>query len=445
MHGVIPVELTRDEGVPAGPESERFAACGALSLTGLADGPPVVPAGAVASRLDLAAAVLATLAVGRGYELTVDGAGLLSERAAITGFGRCGTTSVGGSCQMLRAGDGWLALNLSRPADLDLLPAWLEAPVDPAQWRRIASLIAERPIATLVERAALLGLPCAAVPGTGPRAVGALTPWSVERLGGTNPDRDPNLVLELASLWAGPLAGSLLVDAGYRVVKLEHPGRPDGARGGSIEAFHLWNAGKESVACDLRQPTDRVVFDALLARAAVVIDGSRPRVATNLGIDVEGAVDDGLVWVSITGHGRRDPASRVAFGDPASRVAFGDPASRVAFGDDAAVAGGLVIEPGVASSAPLFVADAAADPIAGLLAAVAVLHATAGGTGQLIDLSLSGAAAWARGRPGHHGADRARLWSGPPSAVETPRARPGRGRARDLGADSTASRLEFGV
>ncbi len=463
MHAVIPPDLIRDEGVPADHESARFAACGALSLTGLPDGPMVVPAGATATRLDRAASVLAGLTAARGHPVTIDGAMLLSERSAITGFGRRGATSVGGSCHMLEALDGWLALNLSRLDDLDLLPAWLGVRVDPADWRRVAALIAERSVATLVERAALIGLPCSAVPEFESGSRREPEPWSVTRPGGTSAARDPLLVIEMASLWAGPLAGSLLVDAGCRVIKLEHPGRPDGARRGSSDAFDLWNAGKESVACDLRLPRDRALFDALLARVAVVIDGSRPRVATNLGIDAEAAVQDGVVWISITGHGRGDDANRVAFGDDANRVAFGDDANRVAFGDDAnrvafgddanrvafgddaAVAGGLVIEPGVVSAAPLFVADAAADPIAGLLAAVAALQTMAEGTGQFIDLSLRGAAAWARGVPGHHGARTSHEWMGEPAAVEPPAARPSRGRARDMGADTAAIRKERGV
>ena len=69
---------------------------------------------------------------------------------------------------------------------------------------------------------------------------------------------------------------------------------------------------------------------------------------------------------------------------------------RVAFGDDAAVAGGLVVRPSD-DRAPLFVADAVADPIAGLAAAVVGTHLWSTGTVAAVDVPLVRAARWARG------------------------------------------------
>jgi hypothetical protein len=64
----------------------------------------------------------------------------------------------------------------------------------------------------------------------------------------------------------------------------------------------------------------------------------------------------------------------------------------VAFGDDAAVSGGLVLD-----EPPGFVADAVADPVTGMLAAVAVRAALDDGVGALLDLSLAGTARWLAG------------------------------------------------
>ena len=64
-------------------------------------------------------------------------------------------------------------------------------------------------------------------------------------------------MVELGSLWAAPLCGSLLAAAGADVVKVESIGRPDGARRGPPAFFDLLNGGKRSVALDLRpSPAD---------------------------------------------------------------------------------------------------------------------------------------------------------------------------------------------
>ena len=55
---------------------------------------------------------------------------------------------------------------------------------------------------------------------------------------------------------------------------------------------------------------------------------------------------------------------------------------RVAFGDDAAVAGGVALAAGGPDD-PVFVLDAVADPLSGLVAAAAAPGAAAGGTRRL--------------------------------------------------------------
>ena len=59
-----------------------------------------------------------------GRRLDLDVLALLGERAALTGLGRGGDVSCGRRRRASRTADGWLAVNLPRPDDLDLVPAW---------------------------------------------------------------------------------------------------------------------------------------------------------------------------------------------------------------------------------------------------------------------------------------------------------------------------------
>jgi crotonobetainyl-CoA:carnitine CoA-transferase CaiB-like acyl-CoA transferase len=240
--------------------------------------------------------------------------------------------------------------------------------------------------------------------------------------------KDAPLVLDLSSLWAGPLCSSLLQAAGARVIKVESLRRPDGARAGPQAFFDLLHAGQRSAALDLASPAGRAALQRLLERADVAIEASRPRALEQLGIDAEQWVcaRPGRVWVSISGYGRTPPAD-----------------GWVAFGDDAAAAAGLAAALARPGEAPRFCGDAIADPLAGLFAAAAVLAARRSGESRLLDVSLCAAAAHALGPPCP--AD-ARMrgdpegWSveagGERARVLPPRARPPLGRARALGADT---------
>ena len=84
-------------------------------------------------------------------------------------------------------------------------------------------------------------------------------------------------MLDLSSLWAGPLCGRILADAGARVTKVESTARPDGAHQGGAAFFDLLNGGKEQVAFDLDTDDGRAALQQLVARADVVIEASRPR------------------------------------------------------------------------------------------------------------------------------------------------------------------------
>jgi hypothetical protein len=402
------VDLTpRLLGTSSGAETAvRWAESGAMWLTGRPEGPMIGCPSDVIEVLDGAAHTLHTVTKRHGRPVVVDGPALLGERAALLGFRRNGDVSCGGATRLLRTAEDWVALSLPRPDDVELLPAWLgvKSSVDP--WPAITASLVGRATDEVVESGAELGLPVAQL---GERADDK-TAVAATRLGDVPPlvTLEGARVVDLSSLWAGPLAGQLLAAAGMDVVKVESTRRPDGARFGPPAFYDLMNVGKASVALDFQAPEGAAALRRLLLAAEVVIESSRPRALEQLGVEPTEIVATGAtrVWLSITGHGRDEPHRH-----------------RIAFGDDAAVAGGLVAHD---ATGPMFCADAIADPATGLLAATAVIDRLTAGGRWLVDVALARTAA-------RMATGVALTWEG---EVAPPRARPPAGRAAPLGRDT---------
>jgi crotonobetainyl-CoA:carnitine CoA-transferase CaiB-like acyl-CoA transferase len=318
-------------------------------------------------------------------------ASVLTERAELLGFPRPGRRSANGSCRLVAASDGWVALNLARPEDFDLLPALLETEFQEDPWtQEIEQRIRTRRARDLVERGALLGLPLSCL------GEAADVPASRRRpLGIRGPQAQTPLVVDLSALWAGPLCSHLLLQLGAKVAKVESLHRPHRPSGRSAAFRQRLDAGKAVHTFDFRRPDGLGALKALLARADIVIEASRPRALAQLGVRAEDflKVRPGLIWTRLTCYGEAAPM-------------------RVGFGDDAAAAGGLVAWD--TEGAPAFVGDAIADPLAGLAATRAILQARADGGGLLLDVALAGAAAeiagWSsQARPHQHRAERTDL------------------------------------
>ncbi len=373
-------------------------------LTGSADGPPLIAPGGV---------VAAMRAIGN--TAGVDALSVLGERAAIAGSSRRGATSCGGGARLLRAADGeFVAVSLTRPDDVALLPAWLDVDeprtgaMDDGMWDAVGAAVSRCSARDIAERATLLGLPVSRL-GEVTDAVSVIA----SSFGAVSALERAPLVVDLSSLWAGPLATRLLLRSGARVIKVESVTRPDGARRNDT-FFDLMHAGKESVALDLRSAPGREHLRGLLHAADVVVEASRPRALEQLGIDARAVIANGpRVWVSITGHGRDEPGCH-----------------RTAFGDDAAVAGGLVADAG---DGPCFVADAVADPLTGVAAAAAVLDALRCGSRVLLDVALARVAAQVAQSAGEE-----RWRRGSDNDARPPRAPAPAGRAPRLGEHTDA-------
>lgn len=286
-----------------------------------------------------------------------DGARFLSERAAFTGFIRNGSVSLGGSCRILPTRDGWAAVSCARPDDPILLGALISAEIDADPWPQVSAWLAAHPGSELAERAALLGLAAAPVAQSNESVPMPANRRSVKDL----------LVVDFSALWAGPLCSHLLGAAGARVVKVETPTRPDGARRGNSEFYALLHAGHQSVVLDPSTVPGRSALAQLVARADIVIEASRPRALAGFGLDAEAAAASGTTWISITAAGRRS--------------------TRTGFGDDIAASSGLVAHDEL--GAPVFVGDAIADPLTGLMASALAMSEPPTGAGYLWDLSMA--------------------------------------------------------
>ncbi|MCJ0905404.1 CoA transferase [Rhodococcus sp. ARC_M6] len=322
---------------------------GIVPLTGSPGQPPRIPPGN--------AATLAR-SLGTFVNKDIDGARLLSERAAFTGFTRNGAISVGGSCRILPTLDGWAAVSCARPDDPVLLGALISSNLTGDPWPAVSTWLSENPGSELAERAALLGLAGAPI---APAQVPVPSPTTRRSVDGA-------LVVDFSALWAGPLCAHLLGAAGARVVKVETATRPDGARQGNIEFYSLLHAGHESVVLDPSTTAGRSAMAALVECADIVIEASRPRALAGFGLDANAAVASGTTWISITAAGRDSP--------------------RIGFGDDIAASSGLIAHDGAGT--PVFVGDAIADPLTGLLAAALAMSETPSGAGYLWDISMAG-------------------------------------------------------
>lgn len=304
----------------------------------------------------------------------LDGATIVGERGSANHYVIAGRTSAGmGGSRLLPTRDGrWFALTLIRPIDREYLPAlFLDDAIDAHDQDAIAQAVARFDGAELLERGRLLGLTVAdadEVPASPPMEVLATGPHRQRDFAA------PPLVIDLSAIWAGPLVGHLLWQAGAEVVKVESAGRPDLIRRDDPATFELINQGKANAAIDLSREADRAALIALIRRADVVIESSRPRALRQLGIDADALVREvpGLVWLSVTGHG-----------------ASGEAANWAGIGHDCGVAGGLARAMERASGEIGYVGDALADPLTGIFAAIEGWRAYRSGQAQRLGFSMS--------------------------------------------------------
>src|SRR4249919_2043780 len=121
-------------------------------------------------------------------------------------------------------------------------------------------------------------------------------------------------VADFSHVMAGPFASHLLRLLGAEVIKIETPGSGDAMRNygadrrfdGMAPAFIAVNAGKKSIALDLKDPGQLGVARRIVARSDVLLENFRPGVMARLGLDYAAArvLNPDIVYCSVSGYGQ---------------------------------------------------------------------------------------------------------------------------------------------
>ena len=186
-------------------------------------------------------------------------------------------------------------------------------------------------------------------------------------------------IVEQGTFITGPCAGMMLADLGAVVIKVESPdGDPYRAyqNGNYSPHFQAYNRNKRGIACDLKLPADRALFDQLVAGADVYIQNFRPGTADRLGAGWRRlhGLNPRLVYCSISGFGGDGPyVERPSYDSVAQ-----------------ALSGFLSVV--VDEERPRFLGPALADAITGIYAAYGILGAllerSRTGQGRLVEVSM---------------------------------------------------------
>ena len=191
-------------------------------------------------------------------------------------------------------------------------------------------------------------------------------------------------MLDCATLFAGPLAATVLGDFGADVIKIEHPRRPDPSRthGAAKDGIGLWwkmlGRNKETVTLDLSRAAGAELLRRLAATADVLIENFRPGTLERWGIGPEELhrVNPRLVIARVTGFGQ-----------------FGPYAGRPGFGTLAESMSGFAAVTGEPDGPPTLPPFGLADGVTALCCVSAVLSALRhrdvhSGVGQVVDLAI---------------------------------------------------------
>jgi crotonobetainyl-CoA:carnitine CoA-transferase CaiB-like acyl-CoA transferase len=182
-------------------------------------------------------------------------------------------------------------------------------------------------------------------------------------------------VLDLSIWRPGPYATQLLVELGADVVKIEPPG------GDPMRVFPtlfaVLNAGKRGAAVDLKDESGKKAVLEVAADADIVVEGFRPGVVRDLGVDDENVrqVNPKVVYCSISGYGQHGPLAE----HPGHDINY--------------QAWAATLEPRSPDEEPVVprppIADLAGGAYAALAVCAALVQRSRTGEGESIDVSMT--------------------------------------------------------
>jgi len=183
-------------------------------------------------------------------------------------------------------------------------------------------------------------------------------------------------VLDFTWLLAGPYATRILADFGAEVIKVQSRKTATGTESNATGYFNTWNRNKLSITIDMTRPESKELVLSLVKISDVVIENFSPRVMANWGLSYETLkeVKPDLIMVSMSGMGQTGPWRDF-----------------VALGPTIQALSGITYLTSYSQGLPVGIGYSYADPLAGLIAALATLAALESrartGQGQHIDIS----------------------------------------------------------
>jgi crotonobetainyl-CoA:carnitine CoA-transferase CaiB-like acyl-CoA transferase len=191
--------------------------------------------------------------------------------------------------------------------------------------------------------------------------------------------------LDFTTTIAGPHCGRMLADLGAEVIKIEAPEgdmmrtRPP-LRDGASTSFGQLNAGKKSIALDLKSPRGAEAARRLVATADVVVENFRPGVMRRFSLDYPALreIKPEIVYCAISGYGQTGPSAELPAYAPVIHAASGYDLAQIAHQEEAR-------RPDYCG---IFIADVLTGAYAFGAIMTALYQRQTTGKGQMIDVSM---------------------------------------------------------